>query len=114
MNLNYQVGEPPKELKRLQSNYEAHNKLMANMQLCGAFSDKLIERVYSLAWNALDVRIEQEKGKIENEKANEILHKLYNEFQGLFNAYNIFSSEFKSISFGLFHTLCFYCAVGKK
>jgi len=114
MNLNYQVGEPSKELKRLQSNYDAHNKLMANMQLCGAFSDKLIERVYSLAWNALDVRIEQEKEKLEYYKANESLHKLYTEFQGLFNAYNIFSSEFKSISFGLFHTLCFYSAGGEK
>ena len=114
MNIDYQVGEPPKELKKLQSNYEAHNKLLANMQLCGVFSDKLIERVYSLAWNALDVRIEQEKGKIENEKANEILHKMYFEFQELFNTYNIFSSEFKSISFGLFHTLCFYTDLGKK
>jgi hypothetical protein len=45
MKLNYQVGEPTKELKKLQSNYEAYNKLMANMQLCGTFSDRLIERV---------------------------------------------------------------------
>jgi hypothetical protein len=114
MNLDYQVGEPPKELKKLQPNYEAHNKLLANMQLCGVFSDKLIARVYSLAWNALDVRIEQEKGKIEREKANEILHKMYFEFEELFNTYNIFSREFKSISFGLFHTLCFYTDPGKK
>jgi hypothetical protein len=114
MKLNYQVGEPSKELKKLQSSYDAHNKLMANMQLCGAFSDKLIERVYSLSWNALNVRIEQEMGKLKSDEANESLHKLYAEFQGLFNAYNIFSCEFKSISFGLFHTLCFYSAVGKK
>lgn len=114
MNLDYQVGEPPKELKNLKSSYEAHNKLLANMQLCGVFSDKLIARVYSLAWNALDVRIEQEKGKIEREKANEILHKMYFEFEELFNTYNIFSREFKSISFGLFHTLCFYTDSGKK
>lgn len=114
MNLNYQVGNPPKELKKLQKNYDAHNQIMANMQLCGAFSDKLIERAFSISWNALDVRIEQEKGKIESNKANEILHRLYGEFQGLFNAYNIFSSEFKGMSFNLFHTLCFYNAVDKK
>ena len=114
MKLDYQVGEPPKELKNLKSSYEAHNKLMGNMQLCGAFSDKLIERVYLLSWNALDVRIEQEKGKIEREKANEILNKMYNEFRELFNTYNIFSKEFKLISFGLFHTLCFYTDPGKK
>lgn len=107
MNLKYQVGEPPKELEKLKTNYEAYNKLMANMEVCGAFSDKLIERVYSLAWRALDVRIEQEKGNIGNKKADEILHKLYNEFKELFNAYNIFSSEFKSMALGLFHTLCF-------
>ena len=46
MNLNYQLGEPHKEFKKLRPNYNAHNKLMANMQLCGAFSDKLIERVF--------------------------------------------------------------------
>lgn len=113
MGLTYQVGEPPKELKKLQSNYEAFNKLMGNMELCGVFSDKLIARVYSLAWEALDIRIKQERGKIEREKANEILHKMYFEFEELFNTYNIFSREFKSISFGLFHTLCFYTDLGK-
>jgi hypothetical protein len=114
MNLNYQVNEPPKELKNLKSSYDAHNKLMANMQLCGAFSDKLIDRVFALSWNALDVRIEQEKGKVEYNIANKALHKLYLEFQGLFDAYNIFSDEFKVYHFGLFHTLCFYVAVKKK
>jgi len=108
MKLNYLIGEPPKEFKKLKSSYEAHNQLMSNMQICGAFSDKLIERVYALSWNALDVRIEQEKGKIEKDKANEILHKIYDEFKGLFNVYNIFSSDFRVYSFGLFHTLCFY------
>ena len=111
MYLEYQVGNPPKELKRLQSNYDAHNKLMANMQICGTFSDKLIERVYSMAWNALDVRIEQEKGNIENNNANAILSRIYDEFQGLFNAYNIFSNDFKNTMFGLFHTICFYTEV---
>lgn len=109
MEINYHIGEPTtKELKKLQSNYAAFNKLMANMQLCGVFSDKLIVRVYSLAWEALDVRIKKQKGELEIEKADEILDKLYYEFQGLFDAYNIFSPLFKSMCFGLFHTLCFY------
>lgn len=108
MNIDYQVGKPPKELKKLKSSYEAGNKLLANMELSGVISINLVGRIYLLCWNALEVRTEQEKGNIENEKANEILNKMYNEFQEIFNTYNIFSSEFKSISLGLFHTVCFY------
>jgi hypothetical protein len=78
MKLDYHVGEPPKELKKLKSSYEAGNKLLANMELSGVISIKLVGRIYLLCWNALDVRIEQEKGKIEREKANEILNKMYN------------------------------------
>lgn len=108
MNLNYLVPEPSEDLKKLKPNYDAHNKLMSNLQLCGVFSDKLIERIFSLSWRALDVRIDQYRGKIDNQKADEILNKINVEFQGVFKAYNIFSNEFKTTSFGLFHTVCFY------
>jgi hypothetical protein len=106
MKLEYQFVEAPKHLENLKSNYEAHNKLMANVQLSGVFSDKLISRVYSLSSIALDVRIEQEKCNIENDKAERRLQELCIEFQGLFNAYNIFSQEFKDMSFNLFSAVC--------
>ena len=108
MELNFQVGNPPKELSVLQDNYDAFNQLMANMELCGVFSDKLITRTYSIAWRALDVRIEQTKGTIPTEKADVILINLSTEFTNLFDTYNIFSEEFKNIIFALFRTVCFY------
>jgi hypothetical protein len=108
MELNFQVGNPPKELSTLQDNYDAFNKMMANMELCGVFSDKLITRTYSIAWRALDVRVEQTKGAIPTEKADVILNKLFTEFTNLFDTYNIFSEEFKKITYALFHTVCFY------
>lgn len=107
MTLNYLAGKPRKELQKLHANFEAHDKLLSNMQLCGVFSDKLIERVYVLSWRALGVRIKRENAEIEKPDADKDLHNLYSDFKGLFDAYNIFSAEFKAISMGLFWTVCF-------
>lgn len=107
MELNYLVGDAPKSLKSLEMNYQAHNNLMSNIQLCGVFSDKLIERVYSLSWVALGVVIDIEKGDIKLIEGSRRLKELNIEFQGLFNSYNIFSQEFKIVCFELFNRVRF-------
>jgi len=107
MNLNYQIGEPSEKLKKLELNYRAFNTLMADMQLCGVFSEILIKRVFTLSWETLQIKIDYEEGRVESEEVNKVLSDKYHEFCYIFNAYNIFSIEFKQNCFGLFQTICF-------
>ena len=107
MELTYGIHLPTQD-SELKENYEAFNSLMGNFELSGVFSEKLMDKVYSLAWRALDIKIRKSKNEIDSKTADELRKNIYVEFYTLLNTYNIFSQEFKKISLGLFHTLSYY------
>lgn len=112
--LSYLVGNPKPEFAHLQKNYDAFNVFMSNFQLSGLFSDRLIQRVYGLSWNALYSIVDVEKTHTSFDTLEFLLNSLISELETLFNTYNIFSEEFSNISINLFKEICSLDTLKKK
>ena len=77
-------------------NYKAFNKLMETFEFVGVFSDKLIIKVFNLAFRMTEIKNYLIDNKISKIEADVKYKEVTNEFVDLLNVYCIFSSIFKS------------------
>ena len=77
-------------------NYKSFNKLMETFDYSGVFSEKMIEKVFSLANKMIDIKNYVLDNKIIQDDADIKFNDVTNEFKNLLNMYSIFSNKFKS------------------
>jgi len=100
--------EQPKGYEALTDNYEALNALMGSLELSGVFSNELLKKVYGVCYKTIATRENLHDGYITYELAEEKLREFQADFEKIFSVYNIFSQEFSSHLWGLYHTVCWY------
>lgn len=83
-------------------NYKSFNKLMETFEFVGVFSDKMIKKVFSLAFRMIDIKNCALENKMSQEDADIKNKEITSEFITLLNVYSIFSSSFKSNCIMLF------------
>jgi len=77
-------------------NYKSFNKLMETFDLIGVFSDKMVEKVFSLSNRMIDIKNYVLDNKMSQEDADIKFKELISEFTIFLNMYSIFSNKFKS------------------
>lgn len=103
MNLEYANLVVPKGKEHLKPNYESFNNLLGSLEVSGVFSDKLIQKVYNVSIQIIDLKHLSETDKYTKDELDEKYMKYFKMFHNIFRCYNIFSQEFKSDLLEHFH-----------